>query len=151
MVSATSKRRLIRIIGVFYIFALVLAAGSYYFNLTLRARIERAMNRNLVGYDTHLRSVHLRFLDGTLFLYGLQVIQEEHPKPAVMEIPTLRVSIQWREVFFGRVVADCLLSQPMASINLIQLRAESARKITLKQEGWQRALESVYPFKINRF
>jgi hypothetical protein len=99
----------------------------------------------------HFRSAHLRILDRTLFLYGLNVVQEEHPKPAVMEIPALRISIEWREVFSRRIVADCLLSQPTASINLIQLRSETARKITLKQEGWQRALETVYPFKINKF
>jgi hypothetical protein len=151
MISATSKRRLFWTLGLIFILALVLVAGSHYVNPMIRTRIERAMNRNLVGYHTHLRSAHLRLLDGTLFLYGLNVVQEGHPKPAVMEIPVLRVSIQWREVFSRRIVADCLLSQPTASINLIQLRSERARKITLKQEGWQRALETVYPFKINKF
>ena len=109
------------------------------------------MNQNLIGYHTHLRSVHLRLLDGALFLHGLDVYQEAHPKPAVMEIPMLRVSIQWRELFSRRVVADCLIENPTATINLTQLRSERKRKTTLKQEGWQRALESIYPFKINKF
>ena len=45
----------------------------------------------------------------------------------------------------------CLISSSRTTINLIQLRSERNRKITIKQEGWQHALESIYPFKINKF
>jgi hypothetical protein len=148
--SGKAKRRLSWTVPVISI-AVTCLAGSYFINPIIRTRIERAMNSSLVGYHTHLESAHLRLIDGTLFLHGLYVYQEAHPKPAVMEIPILRVSIQWRELFFRRVVADCLITNPTATINLTQLRSEQKRKTTLKQEGWQRALESIYPFKINKF
>jgi uncharacterized protein DUF748 len=151
MMSGKAKRRLSWTVPVISVIALTCLAGSHFINPIIRTRIERAMNSSLVGYHTHLESAHLRLIDGTLFLHGLYVYQEVHPKPAVMEIPMLRVSIQWRELFFRRVVADCLISSPRTTINLIQLRSEQKRKITLKQEGWQRALESIYPFKINKF
>jgi hypothetical protein len=149
--SGKAKRRLSWTVPVISVIAVTCLAGSHFINPIIRTRIERAMNSSLVGYHTHLESAHLRLIDGTLFLHGLYVYQEAHPKPAVMEIPMLRVSIQWRELFFRRVVADCLITNPTATINLTQLRSEQKRKTTLKQEGWQRALESIYPFKINRF
>ena len=151
MISEQSKRRRWWTAGSIAVIVLIFIVASHFINPMIRARIEREMNHNLVGYHTHLRSAHLRLLDGTLFIHGLDVYQEAHPKPAVMEIPLLRVSIQWHELFFRRVVADCLIANPTATINLNQLRAERKRKTTLKQEGWQRALESIYPFKINRF
>jgi hypothetical protein len=151
MISEQSKRRWSWTAATIAVIVLILIAVSHFINPIIRTRIEREMNQNLVGYHTHLRSAHLRLFDGSLFLHGLEVYQEAHPKPAVMEIPLLRVSIQWHELFLRRVVADCLIANPTATINLMQLRAEQKRKTTLKQEGWQRALESIYPFKINRF
>ena len=109
------------------------------------------MNRSLVGYQTRLGASRLRFLDGALFLYDLDVVQVAHPNPAVILIPKLRISIQWRELFSGRIVANCLIVDPTLSINLAQLKSERAKTTTLKQEGWQQALTSIYPFKINRF
>ena len=151
MISEQSKRRCFWTAGIIGVMVLIFMVASHFINPLIRTRIEREMNQNLVGYHTHLRSAHLRLLDGTLFLHGLDVYQEAHPQPAVMQIPLLRVSIQWRELFFRRVVADCLIANPTATINLTQLRSEQKRKTTLKQEGWQRALESIYPFKINKF
>lgn len=151
MTSGQSKLRWFGTAVTFVLTVLIFIAASHFINPIIRTRIEREMNQNLVGYHTHLRSAHLRLLDGALFLHGLDVYQEAHPKPMVMAIPMLRVSIQWRELFFRRVVADCLIFRPTATINLSQLRTEQKRKTTLKQEGWQRALESIYPFKINKF
>lgn len=131
------------------VFVLIMAAN--YVSPIIRTHIEKAMNRSLVGYKTRLPSARLRFFDGTLFLYGLSVVQEAHPSPPVITIPMLRVSIQWRELLWGKVVADCLISQPIASINLTQLRSEKSSHRSVKEEGWQQALESIYPFKINRF
>jgi Domain of Unknown Function (DUF748) len=152
MVSKEAKRRILWLVGVLGLIVLgTTFIASHYINPIIRLRVERGMNRNLQGYQTSLKSVHLSLLDGTLFLYGLDVIQEAHPQPPVIKIPTLRVHIQWSELFWGRVVAECLISQPTARIDLPQLRTEASRKTPLKQEGWQQALQSIYPFKFNKF
>jgi Domain of Unknown Function (DUF748) len=145
-----SKRRISWIAAVLaaLVFVLIIAANSA--SPIIRAHVENTMNRSLVGYKTRLQSARLRFFDGTLFLYGLNVVQNAHPAPPVITIPMLRISIQWRELLWGKVVADCLISQPVASIDLTQLRSEKSSPRTVKEEGWQQALESIYPFKINR-
>src|SRR2546429_4468379 len=63
----------------------------------------------------------------------------------------LRISIQWREIFTLHVVADSLLYKPRLHINLIQLKTEASNGKPIEQEGWQDALQNIYPFKINRF
>ena len=49
------------------------------------------------------------------------------------------------------MVAEVLLAHPQVHINLIQLRSERAYPVPLSKEGWQDALEAIYPFKINLF
>ncbi len=151
MLFQPSRRRLSWIAATIVAVVFAMIAAANYVNPIICAHIERAMNRSLIGYKTHLKSARLRVFDGTLFLYGLDVFQEVHPRPAVIAIPMLRVSIQWRELLWGQVVADCLIAQPIASIDLTQLRAERSSNRTVGQEGWQQALEDIYPFKINRF
>jgi hypothetical protein len=151
MFHEPTKRRLSWVAAVLVTLVFVLFIGEKYEDPIIRARIESSMNRSLVGYKTSLESARLRFFDGTLFLYGLAVVQDAHPMPPVITIPMLRISIQWRELLWGKVVADCLISQPIASINLTQLRSERSSKRSVSQEGWQQALESIYPFKINKF
>ena len=60
-------------------------------------------------------------------------------------------TIQWRELFTGHVVADVLLVRPKVRIDTAQFQAEKNDKVPMRQEGWQDALENVYPFKINKF
>jgi hypothetical protein len=80
MMSGKAKRRLSWTVPVISVIAVTCLAGSHFINPIIRTRIERAMNSSLVGYHTHLKSAHLRLIDGTLFLQGLYEYQEAHPK-----------------------------------------------------------------------
>jgi hypothetical protein len=71
-------------------------------------------------------------------------------RPPVMMMPMMEFDIQCSELFFGRVVADLLLWHPVLHIVEPQLAAQEKSKVPLKQQGWQDAVEAVYPFKINR-
>ena len=63
----------------------------------------------------------------------------------------MRFHIEWKELVSCRAVADVLLGRPQLHIDRTQFVAEKKDRVPLKQEGWQDALESAYPFKINRF
>jgi hypothetical protein len=127
--------------------------GSYFIDPFIRARVEREMNQDLKSYHTGVLQAHLQLLDGVLTLRGVTVAQNAHPSPPVGKIPILRASIQWRELLSRRVVASFLLVQPRIHINMAQFHTERSHshKTSLRQEGWQDALQSIYPFKINRF
>ena len=61
----------------------------------------------------------------------------------------LKASIQWREILLGKLVAEFMLDQPKININLQQLQSEAASTAPLKERGWQKAVEDIYPLKIN--
>jgi len=124
---------------------------SYFLDPIVRDRVENTMNQKLVGYHTRLSHAHVQLLNGSLILTGLVVTQNAHPNPPVADLPEMAFHIQWRELITGHVVADVLLTHPQVHVNLIQLRAQASGKVSLKNEGWQNAIQSIYPFKINRF
>jgi hypothetical protein len=145
------KRFLPRFITVLASMAVVVYLASYLVDPFIRHRVEREMNQKLTHYHTRVRGAHLQFLSGTLTLRRIVIVQDAHPAPPVADLPLLRISIQWSELFSGHIVADSLLSEPHLQINLAQLRAEQSNGTPLRKEGWQDALQNIYPFKINRF
>ncbi len=135
-------------------FATLLVAvfiASFFLDDIVRARTQAAMNSKLKGYHVALAHAHLQLLGGVLTLNGVKVIQEAHPRPPVADIATMRFTIQVKELFSRRVVADVLLSHPKLHIDETQFVAEKKSSVPLRQKGWQDALEAAYPFKINRF
>ena len=139
------------VLGAIAVLALLIFAASFFLDSMIRSRVIAQMNSSLVGYHTNLSRAHVQFLNGSLTLFGLVVIQNSHPTPPVADIPKMSFHIQGREIFSGRVVADLLLSHPHVHINLIQLRAEKADPVPFTEKGWQDAIQAIYPFKINLF
>ena len=139
------------IVGTLAVLVVAIFIASYFLDPIVRTRVENAMNEKLVGYHTSLSHAHVQLLSLTLILDGLTVKQNAHPMPPVADLPKMEFNIHWGEVFTGHVVGQVLLTHPQVHINLIQLRAEKADPVPLSKEGWQDALEAIYPFKINLF
>ena len=111
--------------------------------------MEKKLNRDLKGYSVRLPGLHVQLLSLSVTLKGLTVLQQAHPDTPVVYFPVLKASIHWHEVFSGRLVAEFRLDQPKVNINLQQLRSEAASTVSLKERGWQQAVEDIYPLKIN--
>jgi hypothetical protein len=88
---------------------------------------------------------------GRLTLSAIKIIQQAHPHPPIADIAMTRFNIEWKELLSRRVVANVLLWRPQLDIDRTQFVSEKNDRVPLKQKGWQDALESAYPFKINRF
>jgi len=126
-------------------------AVSYLLDPTIRSWAERNLNARLKGYETHVAGAHLNILDAALTLRDVTLIQKAHPQSPVAHFPIFTLEIQWRDLFTGHVVADLSLFHPRLHIDLIQLRTEYTDKVPLSKKGWQDAVESIYPIKINHF
>src|SRR5207248_3230767 len=113
--------------------------------------IAGGMNRALTDYTVRLPRAHFQLIGASVTLYNLEIHQKAHPDPAVLVVPRLHASVQWRELVFLHVVADFLLDRPVLYMNLPQLRQEAQNPTPIKQRGWQQALEAIYPLKINLF
>jgi hypothetical protein len=109
------------------------------------------MNQKIKGYHVALGHAHLQLVGGRLTLSDIKIIQQAHPRPPIANIGMMRFHIEWKELLYRRVVADVLLWRPQLHIDRTQFVSEKNDRVPLKQKGWQDALESAYPFKINRF
>jgi hypothetical protein len=136
-------------IGIPVALALVLFTASFFLDEPLRSFMEKRINQNLIGYSVRLPGAHVQLLGLSLTLKGLTVSQQTHPEPPVVHFPLIKASIHWREIFSGRLVAEVTLDQPKLNINLKQLRSEADSSVPLKERGWQKAVEEIYPLKIN--
>ena len=115
----------------------------------LRRLVERRMNESLVGYSARLGHLDFHLVGLSMDLEALLVSQDAHPDPPVLSLPRLRMSVHWRDVLRFRLVADALFESPTIHADLAQLQSESQDSVPIQQRGWQSALESIYPLKIN--
>jgi Domain of Unknown Function (DUF748) len=136
-------------VGIPVALVLVLYIASFFLDEPLRRITEEKINRDLKGYSVLLPGLHVQLIGLSSTLKGLTILQRAHPDPPIAYFPIFKVSIHWREILSGRLVAELRLDQPKININLLQLRNEAASKVPLKEIGWQQALEDIYPLKIN--
>ena len=149
-ISSRTAKVLLICAGAVALLVIVLLVASLFTNGLIRGRTERAMNEKLVGYHTAVGRARLNLLDGDLTLINIVVVQNAHPNPPVMDIGSITAHIDWAALLHGRVVAAFAIRRPQLHINLPQLEHESSKKTPVSKEGWQDALQNVYPFKINR-
>ncbi|HEY6872218.1 MAG TPA: DUF748 domain-containing protein [Geobacteraceae bacterium] len=135
--------------GVVVTLLLVLFIASYFLDEPLRRSMEVKMNSKLKGYSVRLPKLHFQLIGFSLTLKGLTVFQQANPQPPIALFPELRASVNWHETLAGRFVAEFELDRPEVRIDLRQLKSEAASTVPLKEQGWQQAIEAVYPLKIN--
>ena len=122
---------------------------SYFLDEPLRSSMENRMNSNLKGYSVRLPKLHFQLVGFSLTLKGLTVSQKTHPDPPIAFFPVLHARIIWHEILAGKLVAEFKLDRPEIRIDQRQLKSEAASPVPLKQQGWQQAVEAIYPLKIN--
>lgn len=146
------KRRRAWILGSISVLILILVVLPYFISSdALRRYAEHQMNSRLKGYTVSIKHAHLHPLAFALDLNDLTLVQDANPNPPVANIRGLHASVYWRELLTGHVVGDFLIDHPKIYINLKNIRKEQESKVPLKNKGWQDALQSVYPLKINVF
>ena len=136
-------------VGVPVALVVVLFIASYFLDGSLRRTMEQNMNHDLKGYSVRLPSLHLQLAGLSVTLKDLTVIQLAYPETPVASFPVIKASIHWSGLLAGRLVAEFRVDRPKININLKQLKHEAASKVSLKDRGWQRAVEDIYPLKIN--
>lgn len=115
----------------------------------LRDWAERTMNAQLKGYTVKITRFNTHLWRLAMELDGLTLVQNSHPESPVADIGALKFSVVWRELLRLRLVGDLTIQQPNLRINLIQLQEEARSDTSLKERGWQDAVEAIYPLKLD--
>jgi hypothetical protein len=135
--------------AIIVILLLVPFIASYFMDAPLRRYMETKMNEKLKGYSVRLPKAHFQLIGFSMTLTGLTVSQKAYPAPPIASFPVLQADVNWRALLHGRLVAEFSLERPEVHVNLLQLSHEAASAVPLKEQGWQQALEVIYPLKIN--
>jgi hypothetical protein len=151
--AAARRRRWAWFVGAPVAALLIVAVAvlGHFLDEPMRQRIELAMNQKMTGYTVRLPRLDFHPVGCSLTLYGLTVVQNEHPKPPVIAIDKLHAGVHWRALLHLRLVADFVFTHPTVHINRRQLLKEANDKVPVEDKGWQDALEAIYPLKINEF
>ncbi|SNB45255.1 DUF748 domain-containing protein [Geobacter sp. DSM 9736] len=128
---------------------LALIFASHLLNEPIRSYMEKEMNRSLKGYSVRLPELRVNLMSLSVTLKGLTVCQEADPDHPIAQFPFLRASVHWRALLSRRLVGEFRLDRPKVSINLKQLRTESADAVPIKERGWQQAVLAIYPLKVD--
>ena len=144
-----AKRATRLIAGVGLVLAL-LAAAAAFIDEPLRSSIEKRMNRSLKGYTVHIGSLDFHPIGLSVELEDVQLMRTDEPDPPVATIARWTASLHWKALLSGRVVNDQVIERPKFHITRTLATREAADDMPVKERGWQDAVESVYPFKINQ-
>jgi hypothetical protein len=142
---------LLGLVGILALLGASAYAIAFLIDEPLRRHIEGNINARLKGYTARIGRADLHPLGFSLDLEDSIIVQDAHPDPPVARIPSFSASVQWRALLFGRLVANVVIERPALHVNLGQAKQEIADKVSMKERGWQAALEATYPLKINEF
>jgi hypothetical protein len=147
--ARVSGKTAIRIGAGILILIVLLIVASFFVDEPMRRTMERRMNESLKGYTVQIPKLHFSLFGLSVTLRNLTVRQQANPNPPVIVVPRLKASVQWEELLTLHLVADFLMDKPRLNVNLPQLEAENRNPTPIKDEGWQDAVEKIYPLKIN--
>jgi Domain of Unknown Function (DUF748) len=143
------RRWWIWVAGAVTLLAAVAVVASFFVDEPLRRYVERRMNAQLWGYTVRIGALDLHPWGFAVDLKDVVIVQDGHPDPAVVRVPALSASVQWRALLSGTVVADVQVERPAVHLNLTQLRHEARDQVPVQARGWQEALQAVSPLQIN--
>jgi len=129
---------------------LIVGAVDFFADDLVQDYILSEVNERLVGYTISVDAVDFHPLNFSLEVERMIIVQDAHPDPPIAFFPHVDFNVQWSTLFLGRFVGDCELASPRFYVNQIQLTEEAKDDVDMDERGWQRALEAMYPLKINR-
>jgi hypothetical protein len=129
---------------------LLLAITAWFIDEPLRSSIEQKMNRRLKGYTVHIGSLDFHPIGFSMELEDVKLVRNDEPEPPVATIARWTASLHWKALLAGRVVNDQSIERPKFHITRTLAKKEAGDDVPVKERGWQEAVESVYPFKINQ-
>jgi hypothetical protein len=129
---------------------LIVLAVDFFSDDLVQDYILTTVNERLVGYTIRVDKVDFHPLNFSLAVENMVIVQDAHPDPPIALFPYVDFNVQWSTLLLGRFVGDCELDSPRFYVNQIQLAEEAKDEVDMDERGWQRALEAMYPLKINR-
>jgi hypothetical protein len=121
------------------------------FRLVLPYAVKAYVNKQLNKggeYSGSVREVGIHLWRGAYRIHDLKISKRAGATttPFFAE-PMLELSIEWKEVFHGAIVGEVVMQQPQLNFEVGPTKEQTQDGT---QVGWDKMLESLFPFKLNR-
>ena len=129
---------------------LLIMIASVFMDEPLRVYLEHKINQSLNGYTVRIETLHFHPIGFALDLENLVLVRNEQPDLPVASIPKWTAHVDWGALLSGRLVNDQYIERPTFRITRRLAKQEARDQVPVAERGWQEAVESIYPFKINQ-
>lgn len=136
--------------GMALVCGLALAFADRLLAEPVRAWAERTLNANLQGYTVRIARARPHLWRLGLDLDSLVLVQDSHPEPPVADVGAMEFALDWGPLLRYKWAGDLTIRRPSLHINLPQIQEAATSKVSLRDRGWQRAVEAIYPIKLDR-
>jgi Domain of Unknown Function (DUF748) len=135
--------------GAVALLAVAAVAVSFVLGEPLRRYAEQHMNARLQGYTVRIGALDVHPFGLSLDVQDVVLVQQAQSDPPVLRLPKLSAKVQGRALLAARVVADVRVERPAIHLTRPQPRYGVPDAVRARGQGWQEALQAVYPLKIN--
>jgi hypothetical protein len=150
--SATKRGRLHRIWRKARWPMVVLVCVLIIARLCLPYAVERFVNKKLnqtKDYGGRINHVDIQLWRGQYRIHEITIFKRSGAdKTPLFSASRVDLAIEWKELIHGSVVGEVLMYQPR--VNFVS-GPPSQDTMNSKDEDWGKMLESLFPFKLNRF
>jgi len=113
--------------------------------------VERYVNRQLADmgeYRGSVTDVQLNFVRGGYVIRNLEIVKRDSSPetPPFATIPSMDLSLLWRELFRGQVVGEVVMYSPQ--LNLVQSEANQEKQLGTGV-NWPQEIRDLFPFQLN--
>lgn len=100
-------------------------------------------------YHGSVADIDIWLIRGAYKIKGLKMEKNTGAVPVpFITVPVMDLSVEWKELFHGSVVGEVQMDRPQ--VNFVNGKSDTNSQ-TGEGKDWKQTLESLFPFKINRF
>jgi hypothetical protein len=127
--------------------ALALIFAHFYLHAFLVKFVNKKLD-SLPGYHARIKDIGVHLWRGAYSIEGLRVLKDTGKVPVpFVAINDIDISVQWSQLFRGRIVAEIDLDRPV--IHLVTSEEKPEQKQTKVEGPWQDQVKDLIPFKLN--
>jgi hypothetical protein len=139
---------------VWFVGAVALLVGaavtvSFMLDEHLRRYAEQHLNARLQGYTVRIGALDVHPFGLSVDVQDVVLVQQSQPDPPALRLPTLTARVQGRALLSARVMADVRVERPAIHLTRPQPDSGGPEAAPARGQGWQEALQAVYPVTIN--
>jgi len=132
------------------VFGIILVVGVI-LPLILEPVVLRFVNRKLdemPGYRGHVEAVHIHLWRGAYSIEQIRLDKVDGKVPVpFFSARDVDLSVEWKALFQGKIVSEITLDHP--TLNFVAGPTDKQSQTGI--DGWQKVVEDLFPFTINRF